>query len=141
LMNSSTIDAESIEKLLSGVRTIAVVGMSTNPSRDSYMVADFLKRHGYKIIPVNPACGDGILGEKCYPDLKSIPVPVDVVDVFRRPEHVPAIADEAARIGAKVFWMQFGAESDEAAEKARSAGMIVVQGRCMMQELSRLEER
>jgi predicted CoA-binding protein len=111
--------------------------MSANPSKDSYMVANYLKKHGYRIIPVNPGV-DEILGEKSYPDLKSVPEPVDVVDVFRRPEFVPEIAEQAAEIGAKVFWMQFGAESDEAARIARAAGMTVVQGHCMMQEHSRL---
>jgi predicted CoA-binding protein len=136
-MASSEIDQNSIKKLLSEVHTIAVVGISSNPSRDSYLVADYLKRHGYRVIPVNPAA-DEILGERSYPDLKSVPEPIDVVDVFRRPEHVPAIAEQAGQVGAKVFWMQFGAESDEAAKKAEAAGMTVVQGRCMMQEHSRL---
>jgi len=136
-MASGEIEKDALKKLLTEARTIAVVGLSANPSRDSYMVADYLKKHGYRIIPVNPAVNE-ILGEKSYPDLKSIPEAIDVVDVFRRPEHVPEIADQAAQIGAKALWMQFGAESDEAAEKARAAGMTVVQGRCMMQEHSRL---
>jgi predicted CoA-binding protein len=136
-MVSGNIDKHDLKKLLSEVRTIAVVGMSANPSKDSYMVANYLKKHGYRIIPVNPGV-DEILGEKSYPDLKSVPEPVDVVDVFRRPEFVPEIAEQAAEIGAKVFWMQFGAESDEAARIARAAGMTVVQGHCMMQEHSRL---
>jgi uncharacterized protein len=134
---TSDIDKEDLKKLLSEAHTIAVVGMSANTSRDSYRVADYLQKHGYRIIPINPAA-DEILGEKSYPDLKSIPEPVDVVDVFRRPEFVPEIAEEAAQIGAKIFWMQFGAESEEAAKKARAAGMTVVQDRCMMQEHSRL---
>jgi uncharacterized protein len=134
---TSDIDKEGLKKLLSEAHTIAVVGMSANTSRDSYRVADYLQKHGYRIIPVNPAA-DEILGEKSYPDLKSIPEPVDVVDVFRRPEFVPEIAEEAAQIGAKIFWMQFGAESEEAAKKAQAAGMTVVQDRCMMQEHSRL---
>lgn len=134
---TSDIDKDGLKKLLSEAHTIAVVGMSANTSRDSYRVAEYLQKHGYRIIPVNPAA-DEILGEKSYPDLKSIPEPVDVVDVFRRPEFVPEIAEEAAQIGAKIFWMQFGAESEEAAKKARAAGMTVVQDRCMMQEHSRL---
>jgi uncharacterized protein len=134
---TSNIDKDGLKKLLSEAHTIAVVGMSANTSRDSYRVAEYLQKHGYRIVPVNPAA-DEILGEKSYPDLKSIPEPVDVVDVFRRPEFVPEIAEEAAQIGAKIFWMQFGAESGEAAKKARAAGMTVVQDRCMMQEHSRL---
>jgi uncharacterized protein len=134
---TSDIDKDGLKKLLSEAHTIAVVGMSANTSRDSYRVAEYLQKHGYRIIPVNPAA-DEILGEKSYPDLKSIPEPVDVVDVFRRPEFVPEIAEEATQIGAKIFWMQFGAESKEAAKKARAAGMTVVQDRCMMQEHSRL---
>jgi uncharacterized protein len=136
-MASGDADNDGLKKLLSEAHTIAVVGISANPSRDSFRVADYLKKHGYRIIPVNPGA-DEVLGEKSYPDLKSIPVPVDVVDVFRRPEFVPEIAEQAVQIDAKVFWMQFGAESAEAAEKAKAAGLTVVQDRCMMQEHSRL---
>jgi uncharacterized protein len=136
-MASGDTDKDGLKKLLSESHTIAVVGISANPSRDSYRVADYLKKHGYRIIPVNPGA-DEVLGEKSYPDLKSIPEPVDVVDVFRRPEFVPEIAEQAVQIGAKVFWMQFGAESEEAAKKAKAAGLTVVQDHCMMQEHSRL---
>jgi uncharacterized protein len=136
-MVSADIGENDLKKLLSEVHTIAVVGLSANPSRDSYRVADYLKRHGYRIIPVNPGA-DEILGEKSYPDLKSVPDSIDVVDVFRRPEFVPETADQAVEVGAKVFWMQFGAESEEAAQKAGTAGITVVQNRCIMQEHSRL---
>jgi uncharacterized protein len=136
-MTSGDIDKDGLKRLLSEAHTVAVVGISANPSRDSHVVADYLKKHGYRIIPVNPG-EDRVLGEKSYPDLKSIPEPVDVVDVFRRPEFVPEIAEQAVQIGAKVFWMQFGAESEEAAKKAKDAGLTVVQDHCMMQEHSRL---
>ncbi len=118
-------------------KTVAVVGLSPDSQRDSYRVADYLKRKGYRIVPVNPEA-DEILGEKTYPDLKSIRDPVDVVDVFRRPEYLPEIAEQAVSIGARVLWMQQGIRNDEAASKARGAGLTVIEDRCMMQEFSRL---
>ncbi|MEW6110774.1 MAG: CoA-binding protein [Thermodesulfobacteriota bacterium] len=128
---------KELKKLFEDTKTIAVVGLSDNESRPSNRVAAYLKRNGYKIVPVNPGAEE-ILGEKSYPDLKSIPVPVDVVDVFRRPEFVPEVADAAVEIGAKVLWLQQGITHEEAAKKARAAGLTVIQDACMLQEHSRL---
>lgn len=126
-----------IEGILMGSPVIAVVGLSPDSWRDSNRVSAYLKSHGYKIIPVNPSVEE-VLGEKSYPDLKSIPVKVDVVDIFRRAEYVPEIADEAIAIGAKVLWMQAGIRNEDAAEKAEKAGLIVIQDECMMARHSRL---
>lgn len=116
-----------------GFKTIAVVGISDNPERPSNFVAKFMEEHGYKIIPVNPNLTEWE-GKKCYPDLLSIPVKVDVVDIFRRPEAVPPIVDEAIAIKAKAVWMQEGIVNEEAAAKAREAGLEVVMDRCMKKE-------
>jgi uncharacterized protein len=126
-----------IEGILMGSPVIAVVGLSPDSWKDSNRVSAYLKSHGYKIIPVNPSVEE-VLGEKSYPDLKSIPVKVDVVDIFRRAEYVPEIADEAIAIGAKVLWMQAGIRNEDAAEKAENAGLIVIQDECMMARHSRL---
>jgi uncharacterized protein len=124
-----------IKHILDRYRTVAVVGLSDNPLKASFEVAEYLKGHGYHIIPVNPALGS-VLGEKAYPDLGSIPIPVDIVDIFRKPADVPGIVDEAIGIGAKVVWMQLGIVNNRAAQKAREAGLEVVQSRCMMRELT-----
>jgi predicted CoA-binding protein len=124
----------NICEILDRYRTIAVVGLSPKPERDSHRVARFLKEHGYRIIPVNPGQKE-ILGEKCYPALSEIPEPVEIVDVFRRPEAIPEIADEAVRIGAKVFWMQLGIRHDEAAKKLAESGIEVIMDRCIKIEL------
>jgi predicted CoA-binding protein len=116
--------------LLKEARTIAVVGISDREDRDSHRVAKYLMEHGYKIIPVNPKLPE-VLGEPCYPDLKSIPEHVDVVDIFRSIDAIPGIVDEAVSIGAGSVWMQLGLTHDEAAEKARRAGLSVVMNRCM----------
>jgi predicted CoA-binding protein len=128
------------EKVLNSSRTIAVVGLSVKPDRPSYKVASYLKEQGYKIIPVNPAESE-ILGEPCYPDLASIPESIDVVDVFRRPEEVPPIVEEAIRIGAKAVWMQEGVVNGEAAARAREAGLMVVTDKCMRKEHQKLEKQ
>lgn len=120
------------------LKTIAVVGISDNPERPSNFVAKFLEERGYKIIPVNPNLTEWE-GKKCYPDLLSIPLEVDVVDIFRRPEAVPPIVDEAIAIKAKVVWMQEGIVNEEAAAKARDAGIEVVMDRCMKKEYIRLK--
>ena len=112
-------------KQLDGSQTIAVFGFSPNPERPSHYVAKYLQEVGYRIIPVNPALEDG-LGEKCYPDLESIPEPVDMVDVFRRSEFVGPVVDGAIAIGAKYIWMQDGVVNEEAAVRARDAGLSVV---------------
>jgi len=130
-------DDKELKKLFEDTKTIAVVGLSDKESRASNRVAAYLKSKGYKIVPVNPGAEE-ILGEKSYPDLKSIPDPVDVVDVFRRPEFVPEVADAAVEIGAKVLWLQQGITHEEAAKKARAAGLMVIQDACMYQEHSRL---
>lgn len=122
----------TIENILN-FKTIAVVGISDDPERPSHFVASFLGSHGYKIIPVNPKLTEWE-GKKCYPDLLSIPEKVDVVDIFRRAEAVPPIVDEAIKIKAKVVWMQEGIVNEEAAAKARAAGIEVVMDKCMKKE-------
>lgn len=123
----------TIEEILKQSHTIAVVGVSNNPERPSYIVAKYLKEHGYRIIPVNPQLKE-LLGETSYPDLLSIPYPVDVVDIFRRSEEVPSIVDQAIKMGAKVVWMQEGIINEEAANKARQAGLTVVMDKCMKKQ-------
>jgi predicted CoA-binding protein len=137
MITSPQLDDTKLKQLLEDVHTIAVVGLSADTSKDSYRVASYLKLHGYRIIPVNPRAEE-ILAEKSYPDLKSIPEPIDVVDVFRRPEFLPAVADEAVSVRAKVLWMQEGIRNEEAAQKAASAGLTVVQDACMLKEHARL---
>ena len=127
----------SIQSILD-LKTIAVVGISDNPDRPSNFVAKFLEGHGYNIIPVNPNLTEWE-GKNCYHDLLSIPLKVDVVDIFRRPEAVPQIVDEAIAIKAKVVWMQEGIVNEEAAAKARAAGIDVVMDRCMKTEYIRLK--
>jgi len=126
-----------ISDLLSSARTIAVIGLSAKRFRPSYGVAEYMKRSGYRIIPVNPHETE-VLGEKCYPDLESIPEPVDIVDIFRRPEHVPEIVEAAIRKGAKVIWMQEGVFHEEAARRAEEAGLAVVMDRCILKDHRRL---
>jgi uncharacterized protein len=136
-MSAEKLTDEDLKTILTNAKTVAVVGLSANPSRDSNGVASYLKKNGYRIIPVNPSL-DEILGEKSYPDLLSISEPVDVVDVFRRPEFLPEIAEQAVKIKAKVLWMQLGAQNEEAANIARKAGLTAVKDHCMMAEHSRL---
>lgn len=126
-----------IRDIFKKFKTVAVVGLSDKPERDSHEVARYLKEHGYTIIPVNPACSE-ILGEKCYPDLVSIPRQVDIVDIFRNMDAIPGIVEDAVRIKAKVVWMQLGLVHDEAARKAKEAGLLVVQSRCMKIEHANL---
>jgi len=123
-------DPEAMRRLLLGSKTIAVVGCSPSPHRDSHQVAAYLLRKGYRMIPVNPAAKE-ILKETCYPDLGSIPEKVDIVDVFRAPEHVLPVAEEAIRIRADALWLQMGVVNLEAARKASDAGLYVVQDRCI----------
>jgi len=125
------------EEILSFSRVVAVVGLSSKTDRPSYEVASYLKEQGYRIIPVNPMEKE-ILGEICYPDLASIPEPVDVVDIFRRSEEVLLIVEEAIKIGAKAVWMQEGVVNGEAAARAREAGLLVIMDECMLKEHQRL---
>jgi predicted CoA-binding protein len=133
---------DEIRTILANPTTIAVVGCSDNPDRDSLQIALLLKRKGFRVIPVNPQLAPEALradlGERCYPDLASIPDPVAIVDVFRRPEFLPEIADQAIRKGAKVLWGQLGVVHLEAAERARKAGLKVVMDRCPAIEYRRL---
>lgn len=122
-----------IADMLAGARTIAVVGLSSDSFRPSHGVAAYLQSHGYRIVPVNPKETE-ILGEKCYPDLESIPVPVDIVDIFRRSEFVPEVVESAIRIRASAVWMQEGVMHAEAAARARQAGLKVVENRCILKE-------
>jgi uncharacterized protein len=122
-------DKEMKEILLSA-NTIASVGLSSNQEKESYWIVSYLKEQGYRIIPVNPTATE-ILGEKAYPDLSSIPDQVDVVQVFRKPEDVPPVVDEAIKIGAKVVWMQESISHEAAAQKARAAGLQVIMDACM----------
>ena len=126
-----------IASLLRRSHTIAVVGLSGTPHRDSHRVALYLQQQGYVIIPVNPSVRE-VLGQPAFPDLESIGHPVDIVDVFRRPEFVPAIAAAAARSGARALWLQFDTVNEEAAESASGAGLDVVLDRCIMVEHRRL---
>jgi predicted CoA-binding protein len=125
-----TPQAAAIRNILQNTKTIAVVGLSPKPGRPSNRVASYLKAAGYTIIPVNPD-QDTLLGLTCYPDLKAIPEPVDIVDIFRRPEHVLPVVKEAISIRAKVVWMQSGIINEEAAELAEEAGLTVVMDRCI----------
>lgn len=121
---------QRMRDILTSTKTIASVGLSSNQEKESYWIALYLKEQGYRIIPVNPTATE-ILGEKAYPDLSSVPDKVDVVQVFRKPEDVPPVVDEAIKIGAKVIWMQEGIRHDIAAHKARDAGLQVVMDACM----------
>jgi predicted CoA-binding protein len=124
---------DEIKEILTSYKTIAIVGISNKPGRDSYIVAEYLLNQGYKIIPVNPNI-DTVLGLKAYPDLISIPEEIDIVDIFRRPEFVDEIVDQAIEKRAKVVWMQLGVINESAAEKARKAGLKVVMNKCIKVE-------
>ena len=119
-----------IEELLANSRVIAVVGLSDRPDRPSHGVARYLQDQGYRIIPVNPRLTAPVLGEEPYPSLDAVPVRVDLVDIFRRSIDVPPVVDAAIRIGAPTVWMQLGIVHEEAAQKARAAGIQVVMDRC-----------
>ena len=129
-MSNGHAAADQIEQLLGTAKRIAVVGLSDNPSRDSYRVAEYLLRHGYQVIPVNPSV-DEVLGRKAFKTLSEVPGAIDIVNVFRKSEAVPPIAQEAIRLGAKALWLQLGVVHEEAAKQARSAGLVVVQDRCI----------
>jgi predicted CoA-binding protein len=120
-----------IEALLRSAKTIAVVGLSPNESRPSHGVAAYMQSRGYKIIPVRPGVSE-VLGEKAYESLDDVPAAIDIVDVFRAPQHVPAIVDAAIRKRAKAIWLQEGVVHNQAAAKAKAAGLLVVQDRCIL---------
>ena len=130
-------DIPTLRRILARDRTIAVVGLSAEWHRPSYFAAKYMQEHGYRVIPVNPKYAE-VLGERCYPDLTSIPETVDLVDVFRKSEDCPSIAREAVAVGAKVLWMQIGVMNTEAAQYARAAGLEVVEDRCVKIEHARL---
>lgn len=129
-------DSGCIRDMLDHATTIAIVGLSSERQKASYFVATYLKREGYRVIPVNPR-GGTILGETVYPDLKSIPETIDIVDVFRPAAEVPAIVEQAIAIGAKALWTQLRIINFEAAEKARAAGLSVVMDKCVKMEHGR----
>ncbi|WP_340150130.1 CoA-binding protein [uncultured Sneathiella sp.] len=138
-MNHDTYADDYIGGILNDVKTIAVVGASSNPSRPSYYVMKYMKRKGYRCIPVNPGLADQeLLGETAYGSLSDIPVTIDMVDCFRASEAIPPIVEEAIAINAKVVWMQLGVRNDEAAATAEAAGIKVVMNRCPKIEYGRL---
>ena len=131
----------SVEReILDSSRVVAVIGLSPKSDRASYRVAEYLKKQGYTIIPVNPMAKE-ILEEPCYPDLTSIPEPVDAVDIFLRSEKILPIVEETIKIGAKAVWMQEGVINEEAAALARKAGLLVVMDKCMLKEHRALKKQ
>ena len=133
-------DPLTIQRVLHGARTIAIVGLSPKELRASYFVGYYLKRHGYQVIPVNPRETE-ILGEKSYPSLLDIPVPVDIVDVFRAPDALPQVARDAVQIGAGALWAQFGVINAEGAKIAEDGGVTVIMDRCLKVEHARYAGR
>ncbi len=129
-------NAEEIERLLKEAKVIAVVGVSRDPTKDSHIVAQYLRQH-YRTYFINPHA-DEIAGQKVYASLKELPEVPDIVDIFRAPDKVPSIVDEAIEVGAKAVWMQIGIVNNAAAQKAKDAGLTVVQNRCIMVEHKRL---
>jgi len=136
------LSAEQIKSILEKHKTVAVVGLSKDPAKDSNRVAKYLKKKGYRIIPINPFA-DAILGEKCYKTLLDVPETVEIVDIFRPAKDVPPIVDQAIELKKRlgnphVIWMQLGIVNEEAAKRARDAGLTVIMDRCMMVEYKRL---
>src|SRR5579863_7276992 len=127
----------TIPEILKGSRTIAVVGLSGSPMRPSNGVSEYMQRAGYRIIPVNPNVAE-VLGEKSYARLEDVPEPIDIVDVFRRPQFVPEIVESAIRVGAKSIWLQEGVVHEPAAQRARDAGLEVVMDKCILKEHRKL---
>jgi len=130
-------DIVTLRRILSTHKRVAMVGLSADWWRPSFFAAKYLLEHGFEVIPVNPKYQE-ILGQKCYPDLKSIPTPVDIVDLFQKMERVPPFVDDAIEIGAKVVWMQLGIINRQAAQKALDSGLEVVMDRCMKIEYARI---
>ena len=133
LSDGAKTGSDAILEILKKYKTIAVVGLSSNPMRPSYGVTEYMQGAGYRIIPVNPNETE-VLGEKSYARLEDVPEKIDIVNVFRRAEEVPPVVESAIRIGAKVVWMQMGVESEEAARKARDAGLTVIEDACILVE-------
>ena len=132
-----TDDITTLRRILRDTRTIAVVGLSAEWHRPSYFAAKYMQQRGYRIVPVNPRY-EQVLGERCYPSLREVDVPVDLVDVFRRTDDVPPIAEQAIEIGARCLWQQIGVVNRAAAERARAAGLDTVMDRCVKIEHARL---
>ncbi len=130
-------DEVKLREILTSVHNVATVGVSSNEEKPSFGIFAYLKAHGYNMIPVNPSAAT-IQGLRVYPDLAAVPEKVDVVQIFRKPEDVPPVVEEAIRIGAKVVWMQEGIVNDAAAQRAEAAGLQVVMDRCMMKTHKRL---
>ena len=130
-------DVAGLRRILARSRTLAVVGLSAQWYRPSYFAAKYMQDHGYRIVPVNPRYEE-VLGQKCYPDLRSIPHPVDLVDCFRKASDIPPLAEDAIAIGAKVLWMQLGIVNEAAAQLAVAAGLDVVMNRCVKIEHARI---
>jgi predicted CoA-binding protein len=130
---AATRGVDAIQEILKKCKTIAAVGLSSNPMRPSHEVSEYMQHAGYRIIPVNPNETE-VLGEKSYDRLEDVPEKVDVVNIFRRAEEVPPVVESAIRIGAPVVWMQLGIENEEAAERARAAGLVVVEDACILIE-------
>ncbi len=130
-------DDPTLRKILHESKTIAVVGASDKPWRDSRNIAEFLLTHGYEVLPVNPKY-EKVLNRQCYPDLRSLPKEVDIVDVFRNPEFIEEIVDEAIEVRAKTIWLQLGVVNQKAARMAEDAGLQVVMDRCILVDHRRL---
>ncbi|HEX4231507.1 MAG TPA: CoA-binding protein [Bryobacteraceae bacterium] len=137
---SSSMNDTQMAALLSTAKTIAVVGLSSNPMRPSFGVSEYLQNHGYRIIPVNPRETE-VLGEKCYGSLLEVPDSIDIVDIFRRSDGVPEVVDESIQKGTRCIWMQEGVVHAEASAKAEAAGIPVVMDLCILKEHRRLTRR
>jgi predicted CoA-binding protein len=140
LPDSAAPSADPIFDILTKYKTIAVVGLSSNPARPSYGVTEYMQSSGYQIIPVNPNETD-VLGEPSYASLEEVPQKLEIVDIFRRAEEVPPVVDAAIRAGAKVIWMQQGIANETAAEKARAAGLTVIMDACILVEHKRRRQK
>ena len=136
-MTNTELSLPTVRTMLATAKTIAVIGLSDDPSKPSHSVAAYLQRHGYKIVPITPKTTP-ILSEQPYPDLASVPFPIDIVDIFRRSEAVGPHVDEAIAVGAKAVWLQLGIRNDEAVARAAAAGLQTVQDRCIKIEHARL---
>lgn len=129
-----------IRTLLNNARTIAVVGASSNPEKDSHKITAYLMENGYTVYPINPGCSE-ILGLHCYPDLAEVPEKIDIVNIFRRPDALAGVVDEAIAAGAGSVWMQLGLANNAAADKARTNGLQVIMSKCIKIEHMNLEEK